>query len=141
MNNRPVVILISIMILGVCIALAMSRSTTSSTFVFRGTSFYGGTIKQANGSTTVTLTREEINKLELGNNRRFNTEIRLEVEQGSVRLELLDEKEQPTASAVSTPGRPALVRGYLVAATSGDVKYRIIATEAENINYSFTIQP
>ncbi|MBD2100180.1 hypothetical protein [Leptolyngbya sp. FACHB-261] len=67
------------------------------------------------------------------NNSRLSTEVKLEVELGTVCLELLDGEGQPTASAISTPGKPTLAEGYLVADAAGAAKYRITATEGENI--------
>lgn len=135
MNNVALVLTL-IMILGACVALASARRYTSGTVVYRDyrpSSLHGGFIKQANGSTTETIQLEEVN------NRRLNTEVKLEVGRGIVCLELLDNEGQPTASVVSTPGKPALVRGYLIADASGAVKYRISATQAENIDYSLTV--
>ncbi len=140
MNNVALVLAL-IMILGAGIALASTTSyTTSVTRVYTNDPFFGGFIKQANGSTTETIQLEEVGiPLEEVSNRRLNTEVELKVDRGTVCLELLDNKEQPTTSVVSTPGKPALVRGDWFADASGVMKYRIIATEAENINYSFTV--
>ena len=132
--NNVVLGLVLIMILGIGIALASTTSyNTSVTRVYTPDSSYGGFIKQANSSTTETIKLEEVS------NRRLNTEVKLKVDRGTVCLELLDNKGQPTTSVVSTPGKPALVKGDWFADASGVMKYRIIATEAENINYSFTV--
>lgn len=141
MNNVALVLAL-IMILGAGIALTKTTSyTTSVTRVYAPDSWHGGFIKQANSSTTETIKLEEAgNSLEEVSNRRLNTEVKLEVERGTVCLELLDNKGQPTTSVVSTPGKPALVRGDWFADASGVMKYRIIATEAENIDYSFTVR-
>jgi hypothetical protein len=139
MNNIATVLTL-LMIFGACFACVSTKSSTSGTITYHRTpGFHGVVIPQANSSTTETLTREEINHLKLVNNRRYKTKVELKVERGNVRLELLDDKGLPTTSVVSTPGKPALVRGDLVVDASGIVKYRIIATEAENIEYSFTI--
>ena len=132
--NNVVLGLVLIMILGIGIALASTTSyNTSVTRVYTPDSSYGGFIKQANSSTTETIKLEEVS------NRRLNTEVKLKVDRGTVCLELLDNKGQPTTSVVSTPGKPALVKGDWFADASGVMKYRIIATEAENINYLFTV--
>ncbi len=133
MNNVAIVLTL-IMILGAGIALASTTSyTTSVTRVYAPSSSHGGFIKQANSTTTETIKLEEVS------NRRLNTEVKLEVERGTVCLELLDNKGQPTTTVVSTPGKPALVKGDWFANASGVMQYRIIATEAENIDYSFTV--
>ena len=165
MNNVALVLAL-IMILGAGIALASNTSYNTSGTIryYVPSSLHGGFITQANGITTETFTitapdswhwdsiqqangttAETIKLEEVGvpleevSNRRLNTEVKLKVEQGTVRLELLDNKGQPTTSVVSTPGKPALVRGDWFADASGVMKYRIIATEAENIDYSFTV--
>jgi hypothetical protein len=135
MNNIATV-LTFLMMLSACFACG---STSGTITYHKAPGFHGSIIPQANGSTTETLTREQVNHLKLVNNRRYKTKVELKVERGTVRLELLDDKGLPTTSVVSTPGKPALVRGDLVVDASGIVKYRIIATEAEKIEYSFAI--
>jgi hypothetical protein len=131
--NNIALVMTLILILGAYIALASAKSNITGTVVYRNYSLLGGIIKQANGSTTETIKLEEVN------NSHLNTEVKLEVSRGTVFLELLDDNGQPTASVVSTPGKPGVVRGHLVADASGAVRYRITATEAENIEYSLTV--
>ena len=139
--NNVALILTLIMILGAGIALASTTSyTTSGTIYYANDTLHGGSIPQANGTTTETIKLEEVGiPIEDVSNRRLNTEVKLKVKQGTVCLELLDNKGQPTTSVVSTPRKPALVRGDWFTDVSGVMKYRIIATEAENIDYSFTV--
>ncbi|MBA2748011.1 MAG: hypothetical protein H0U45_04540 [Tatlockia sp.] len=140
MNNVALVLAL-IMILGAGIALTSTPSyTTSHTIYTAPYTWHGGFIKQANDTTTETIKLEEAGiPLEEVSNRRLNTEVKLKVERGTVCLELLDNKGQLTTSVVSTPGKPALVRGDWFADASSVMKYRIIATEAENIEYSFEV--
>ncbi|WP_375514164.1 hypothetical protein [uncultured Nostoc sp.] len=131
--NKVAIVLTLMIVLAACVALISARIVTFSTVVSRIPRLYGGIILQANGSTTETIKLKDVN------NRRLNTEVKLEVGRGTVYLELLDDKGQPTSSLVATPGKPALGKGYLVTDVSSAVKYRITAIEAENIAYSLTI--
>lgn len=128
MNNVTLVLTLTI-ILGAGVPL----TGCTRTVVHNSLSLHGGIIKQANGLTTETIKLKDVK------NRRLETEVKLEVERGNVRLELLDNKGQPTVSITSTPRQTVLGKGYLVADASGLIKYRITAIEAENINYSLTI--
>ncbi|MEH2069092.1 MAG: hypothetical protein V7K47_13180 [Nostoc sp.] len=130
--NKVALVLTLMMILGACVAL-IARSVTFDTVVVGNSPILGGIILQANGSTTETIKLKDVN------NRRLNTKVTLEVGRGTVCLELLDDKGQPTSSVVSTPKKPALGKGYLVADASSTVKFRITAIEAENIAYGLTI--
>ncbi len=129
--NKVTIVLTLMMVLGACVALINARLVTSGIIVYPSPYLSGGIILQANGSTTETIKLKDVN------NRRLNTKVELKVRRGTVCLELLDDKGQPTSSLVATPGKPALGKGYLVADVSSAVKYRITAIEAENIEYSF----
>ncbi|MDF5738007.1 MULTISPECIES: hypothetical protein [unclassified Nostoc] len=130
--NKVAIVLTLMMILGACIVLINTRIKTK-TIVYGNDGLYGGIILQANGSTTETIQLKDVS------NRSLNTKVELKVRRGTVYLELLDDKGQPTSSLVATPGKPALSKGYLVADVSSVVKYRITAIEAQNIEYSFII--
>ena len=146
-----VAIFLTLMVLAtICLALSIGGIKSGSiTVTSAGPYGFGGIIPEANGSITRTFklldvyrAAKEIDKpikLEDVSNRRLKTEVRLKVEQGNVRLELLDDREQSTASVVSTPGKTASVEDYWIADASGAVKYRITGTEAKNIRYSFRV--
>jgi hypothetical protein len=130
--KKIVLVLTLTIILATYIGLYITKNYKYSTIISTF-SFHGSVIKEANGSRIETI------KLKDTKNGRLSTEVKLKVEQGDVRLELLDDKAQPTASAVSADGKPASAKGDLVADASGTVKYRIIATKAKKIEYWLTI--
>ena len=147
---RKVATFLTLMVLtAICLALSIGGIEGGSITVVVGPGF-GGIIPEANGSHNLTFQLLDVYeskegeigktiKLEDVSNRHLNTEVTLKVEQGHVRLEFLDDREQPIASVISTPGKPASVKADLFADASGAVKYRITGTEAKNIRYWFTV--
>lgn len=71
---------------------------------------------------------------------RVDTTVALEVGAGSLRIELLDEDDNPTLSLEATPGQPASGSGYVDTDWDGEGSYRMTAAEAENVRIRFEFE-
>ncbi len=84
-------------------------------------------IRSANGSVTQTI------EVDLSG-RRLDTEVTLEVEEGTFTIELLDAEGNVTLAVQATPGNPTSGRGYMES-RGGEVEYRVTAAEAKGVHY------
>lgn len=83
----------------------------------------------ANGSTT--------QGIEIGRSRlRLDTDVTLEVEEGTFTIELLDADGNVTLWLQATPGNPASGRGYM-GVDFDEAGYRVMAEEANGVHYRF----
>lgn len=84
-------------------------------------------IKSANGSATQGI---EIG----GSGLRLETDVNLEVGEGTFTIELLDADGNVTLSLQATPGEPASGRGYMEV-DFDEAEYRVTAEEAKDVYY------
>jgi hypothetical protein len=84
-------------------------------------------INSANGSATQSI---EVDVSGL----RLNTEVSLEVEEGTFTIELLDADGNVTLSLQATPGNPASGQGYMETRFD-EAEYRVTADGAKGVHY------
>lgn len=84
-------------------------------------------IRSANGSATQGI---EV----AGSGLRLDTDVTLEVEEGTFTIELLDADGNVTLAVQATPGNPASGRGYMEV-DFDEAEYRVTAEEAKGVHY------
>jgi hypothetical protein len=84
-------------------------------------------IRSANGSATQGIELD-------GSGLRLDTEVTLEVEEGTFTIELLDGEGNVTLALRATPGNPASGRGYMEV-DFDEAQYRVTAEEAKGVYY------
>lgn len=89
-------------------------------------------IRSANGSVTQAI------EVDLSG-RRLDTEVTLEVEEGTFTIELLDGEGNVTLTVQATPGNPASGRGYMES-RGGEAEYRVTAAEAKGVHYRLAFE-
>jgi hypothetical protein len=104
-----------------------SSGSSESSRVTGSGGFVEKSIRSANGSTT-----EEI-ELD-GSGGRLDTQVTLQVEEGTFAIELLDADDNVTLSLQATPGDPASGQGYMET-VFGTAQYRVMAEEAKGVRY------
>lgn len=87
-------------------------------------------IQKVNGTNTEEIETQYSNV-------RLDTEVTLEVAEGTFTLELLDKNGDVTLTLKATPGNPASGAGHLDTDALGRAKYRVTAEEAKGVNYRF----
>lgn len=137
MGKRNYGRLMSIALLGLVVVLLVACEGGYTTTGIRTTSHQdmrGGDltvkIKKANGSSTQEI---EIG----GSGLTLDTDVRLSVEEGTFKLELLDSEGDVTLTLEAREGQTLSGSGRMVTDSFGDAQYRVTATEAKNVEYHF----
>ncbi|MGD2148107.1 MAG: hypothetical protein PVH41_15560 [Anaerolineae bacterium] len=120
-------LLVLLLVLAACEGgFTASGSSEKSSLTGRG-GFVERSIRRANGAIT-----EEIEVD--GGGQLLDTQVTLEVEEGSFAIELLDAEGNVTLSLEATPGNPASGRGTMET-SFGQAEYRVRAEEARGVKY------
>jgi hypothetical protein len=131
MSGRSLSLVALILCLAVILAACEGGYVTSGGRESSRISGQGGfvekNIRSANGSATEAI---EVDASGL----RLDTDVTLEVEEGTFTIELLDADGNVTLTLQATPGNPASGQGFMEVSFD-EAEYRVTAEEAKGVHY------